>query len=163
MNPNKKSNKAVWWLSDLGAVAALITFATLSTGAPTNSISGAQNTAAAVNAIEPVAAPTQLPVAEPQQQSQSVKVASPQATPEAGLSNDNYYVNSSGNTVQSPAYSNSVPAGASARCGDGTYSFSQSRRGTIAGKPVSYIYQLAAELGREIPRRIQKKRENARL
>jgi|SRR3989344_5569454 len=48
------------------------------------------------------------------------------------LSNDNYYTNSKGNTVHSPAYSNSVPAGASAQCRDGTYSFSQSRRGTCS-------------------------------
>jgi len=48
------------------------------------------------------------------------------------LSNSNYYTNSNGNTVHSPAYSNSVPSGASARCRDGTYSFSQSRRGTCS-------------------------------
>ncbi len=48
------------------------------------------------------------------------------------LSNDNYYTNTHGNQVHSPAYSNSVPVGASARCGDGTYSFSQSRRGTCS-------------------------------
>ena len=49
-----------------------------------------------------------------------------------GLSNDNTYVNSAGNTVHSPAYSNTVPAGATAVCGDGTYSFSQSRSGTCS-------------------------------
>lgn len=48
------------------------------------------------------------------------------------LSNNNYYVNSKGDTVHSPAYSRSVPQGASARCRDGTYSFSQSRRGTCS-------------------------------
>ena len=52
-----------------------------------------------------------------------------------GLSNDRYYTNTAGNEVHAPAYSNdgSVPAGASARCADGTYSFSQSRRGTCSG------------------------------
>lgn len=54
----------------------------------------------------------------------------PTAVPTSvGLSNDNYYTNTAGNEVHSPAYSNSVPAGASAICGDGTYSFSQSRSG----------------------------------
>jgi hypothetical protein len=48
------------------------------------------------------------------------------------LSNDDYYVNTAGNTVNSPAFADSVPAGASARCRDGTYSFSQSRRGTCS-------------------------------
>lgn len=57
----------------------------------------------------------------------------PTSVPASGLSNDNTYTNSAGNTVHSPAYSNSVPAGASAICGDGTYSFSQSRRGTCSG------------------------------
>lgn len=42
------------------------------------------------------------------------------------------YTNTYGNTVQSPTYYNSRPSGASAQCGDGTYSFSQSRRGTCS-------------------------------
>ncbi len=45
----------------------------------------------------------------------------------------NTYVNSKGNTIQSPTHYNSKPAGASAKCKDGTYSFSQSRRGTCSG------------------------------
>jgi len=43
-----------------------------------------------------------------------------------------YYENTAGNTVQSPTLYDSVPAGASARCVDGSYSFSQSRRGTCS-------------------------------
>lgn len=50
----------------------------------------------------------------------------------ANLSNDNYYINSKGNRVHSPAYAPSIPAGATAKCRDGTYSFSQSRRGTCS-------------------------------
>lgn len=42
------------------------------------------------------------------------------------------YVNSAGNTVCSPYSSPSAPSGASARCRDGTYSFSQSRSGTCS-------------------------------
>lgn len=42
------------------------------------------------------------------------------------------YVNSAGNTVCSPYQSPSAPAGATARCVDGTYSFSQSRSGTCS-------------------------------
>jgi hypothetical protein len=55
-------------------------------------------------------------------------------TPTTALSNDNYYTNSDGNQVHSPAYSNndSIPAGATAQCADGTYSFSQHRRGTCS-------------------------------
>lgn len=51
----------------------------------------------------------------------------------SNLSNNNYYTNTYGNKVHSPAYSNSIPSGASAQCRDGTYSFSQSRRGTCSG------------------------------
>jgi hypothetical protein len=44
------------------------------------------------------------------------------------------YTNSQGNRVRSPTRTadNQPPAGASAQCRDGTYSFSQSRRGTCS-------------------------------
>jgi hypothetical protein len=55
------------------------------------------------------------------------------ATCTAGSNNS--YVNVDGNTIRSPvcATDGQVPAGASARCGDGTYSFSENRRGTCSG------------------------------
>jgi hypothetical protein len=67
-------------------------------------------------------APTPTPPPEPTPQ------------PASSLSNDNHYTSSAGNTVHSPAYSTDggVPAGATAECRDGTYSFSQSRRGTCS-------------------------------
>lgn len=43
------------------------------------------------------------------------------------------YNNVYGNEVPRPYYAPSQPAGASAQCRDGTYSFSQSRRGTCSG------------------------------
>lgn len=43
-----------------------------------------------------------------------------------------YYTNSFGQKVQSPTHYNSVPAGATALCRDGTYSFSKNRRGTCS-------------------------------
>jgi len=42
------------------------------------------------------------------------------------------YVNTAGNTVCSPYSAPSTPAGATAQCRDGTYSFSQSRSGTCS-------------------------------
>lgn len=56
-------------------------------------------------------------------------------TTNSGLSNNNYYTNVNGNQVHSPAYSTNgqVPAGATAKCNDGTYSFSQHHNGTCSG------------------------------
>ena len=42
------------------------------------------------------------------------------------------YRNVNGNCVHRPVHSTSVPVGASAHCRDGTYSFSQHRRGTCS-------------------------------
>lgn len=47
-------------------------------------------------------------------------------------SSSRYYTNVDGNRVQSPTYYSSVPAGATAICRDGTYSFSKNRRGTCS-------------------------------
>jgi outer membrane biosynthesis protein TonB len=56
----------------------------------------------------------------------------PTTPKEIPLSNNNHYTNTGGKEVHSPAYAPSVPQGASAICRDGTYSFSQSRRGTCS-------------------------------
>ena len=42
------------------------------------------------------------------------------------------YTNSSGEKVKSPEHSSTVPADATARCADGTYSFSKHHRGTCS-------------------------------
>lgn len=58
----------------------------------------------------------------------------PTVTNSSNLSNNNTYTNVDGNTVHSPAYSEdgTVPAGATAQCADGTYSFSLHRQGTCS-------------------------------
>lgn len=75
----------------------------------------------------PVTEQRVIPVSLP-----SVNTARPAPETQSGLSNDNYHTNTAGNQVHSPAYSESIPAGASAKCRDGTYSFSQSRSGTCS-------------------------------
>lgn len=57
----------------------------------------------------------------------------PASTAGAGeTSSDDYYTNSRGERVRRPTRSETPPAGASAQCRDGTYSFSRSRRGTCS-------------------------------
>ena len=53
---------------------------------------------------------------------------------EADLKTHDHYVNKSGQTVHSPAKSvdGAVPAGASAKCRDGSYSFSKHHSGTCS-------------------------------
>jgi hypothetical protein len=51
--------------------------------------------------------------------------------PEEACTNGTY-VNSAGNTVCRPEEAPSAPAGATAECADGTYSFSESRSGTCS-------------------------------
>ena len=60
------------------------------------------------------------------------KVNKPKNAIATPLSHVKYYTNSSGNRVQSPTHYNAPPRGATALCRDGTYSFSQSRRGTCS-------------------------------
>lgn len=43
-----------------------------------------------------------------------------------------YYKNSQGSCTKSPSKATAWPAGASAKCRDGTYSYSASRRGTCS-------------------------------
>jgi hypothetical protein len=54
---------------------------------------------------------------------------------EANLQTHEHYKNKAGQNVHSPAKSidGKVPAGASAECRDGSYSFSKNRRGTCSG------------------------------
>jgi hypothetical protein len=47
-------------------------------------------------------------------------------------SDNGTYVNSKGETVKRPENGSAAPQGATAQCADGTYSFSQSRRGTCS-------------------------------
>lgn len=56
----------------------------------------------------------------------------PPPPPAAPTCTNGTYVNTAGSTVCRPEVSTTAPSGATAKCGDGTYSFSQSRRGTCS-------------------------------
>lgn len=58
--------------------------------------------------------------------------ASAQPTTQAVDCPNGTYINSAGNTVCNPYSSSSAPAGATAQCNDGSYSFSQSHSGTCS-------------------------------
>jgi hypothetical protein len=79
-------------------------------------------------------ATTTTPVVPAKQAAQSkAGEAPPQPTSPGGSSSGDYYTNAYGERVRRPTFSESgPPAGASAQCRDGSYSFSQSRRGTCS-------------------------------
>lgn len=56
--------------------------------------------------------------------------------------NNNYYTNSSGNKIHSPTWAPAAPLGSTAKCRDGTYSFSQHIRGTCSyhGGVMNWLY-----------------------
>ena len=116
--------------------------ATPNTSAQTPAASSAATPAQAASPATTNAAPAAKPApsAAATTPAPAVTAAPTPATPAASppsddLSNTNTYTNVDGNTVHSPAYSTdgSVPAGATAQCNDGTYSFSQHHSGTCSG------------------------------
>lgn len=76
-----------------------------------------------------LASPTPSPTISPKPS----PTPSPKSVPAQQPTTYDSYINSQGNEVQSPTYYESEPEGATAECRDGTYSFSQSRRGTCSG------------------------------
>ena len=115
-----------------GAVASLVTFVLIASG-------GVYGVSAVVGHYEQIPAKTISSPVKPVanlQQSESTTNTQPSATTtdSSNLSNNNYYTNSVGNTVHSPAYSNdgTVPAGATGLCNDGTFTFSQTQQGSCS-------------------------------
>jgi len=72
-----------------------------------------------------------LAVAAPWPSTQFVPGSAAVARPPQTCGGD-YYVNVDGRCVHRPIQADRPPAGASAKCRDGTYSFSQHRRGTCS-------------------------------
>jgi hypothetical protein len=66
------------------------------------------------------------------QESAPAPTPTPTPAPAPKTCDSGYYINSDGNCVESPTYAPSAPAGATAECNDGTYSFSQHRSGTCS-------------------------------
>ncbi len=82
-----------------------------------------------VLSAQSTATPTPTPIVTP------APTRAPTLTPTvaaAQTSTGSGYINSDGNYVQSPVHADAPPAGATAQCGDGSYSFSQHRSGTCS-------------------------------
>lgn len=90
--------------------------------APTRS-AAAVTAPARAQAVAPVAPATRAPAA----------AAAPAPVASPICDSETHYVNSAGNCVPRPVQAASAPSGATAKCKDGTYSFSQSRSGTCSG------------------------------
>jgi Protein of unknown function (DUF3761) len=127
-------------LASLLAGGLVLIGAGLTNHTPITAVKGAAvSIAPSATPTQPSSTPTPLPTITPVPPTPTITPAPIEETQTApvqqpGLSNNNYYENSSGNEVHSPAYSNdnSAPAGATAQCGDGTYSFSQHHSGTCS-------------------------------
>lgn len=61
-----------------------------------------------------------------------LRATSPLSKSEPQQENNGYYKNTQGQKVRRPVRANTVPSGATAKCRDGTYSFSRSRQGTCS-------------------------------
>lgn len=65
-------------------------------------------------------------------QNSNVAAGSHQTPSATSTTTPRYYTNKDGIKVQSPTHYDSLPSGATAQCGDGTYSFSLNHRGTCS-------------------------------
>src|SRR5689334_5614147 len=130
MDTPKKSRRGL--VLGLSAAAALgvAAFVGNTGSSPAASAPVQTQPAAVIDAVAPLATTSV-------EQEAPTTTATVQVTPQpegSDLSNDRHYTNSAGHEVHSPAYDTDgdIPAGATARCGDGTYSFSESHRGTCS-------------------------------
>lgn len=130
-----------WLVASLGFFALLIIIG-LSNQDPTSQNSGINSSTQSQVKSDTVNIPSHIAPLQINQQpdntpQQTTQTPAPTPAPK-------YYINSSGNTVQSPTKSQdgNIPAGASARCRDGTYSFSQHRSGTCShhGGVADWLY-----------------------
>ncbi len=130
-------NRVVRLLAVLAVPAAVVLAGCGVAAVPTNpGVSQVDAPASVVTTTVPAPttqAATQAAVAPPVQQAPVAPVVQTpaQAAPPAACDGD-YYVNSDGNCVHRPEQAPAAPAGATAKCQDGTYSFSQHRSGTCS-------------------------------
>jgi hypothetical protein len=130
-NANKKWYQKKWLVASLGFFVVLIVIG-LSNQDQTSQDSGINSNIQSQVKGDKVSAPSQVAPFLINKQSDNAPQQTTQAP--APTPAPKYYINSSGNIIQSPTKSQdgNIPAGASARCRDGSYSFSQHRSGTCS-------------------------------
>lgn len=135
-NKKKKKSNKIWWI--VGGLFALFMIGVMSSGDETTTSAPTEQTAQFTSEAGAPATDAITPTADTEVTAEA-KTTSEEATVEEEPVNDiaedsgaSYYTNIDGDRVQSPTYSEEIPAGASAQCSDGTYSFSQHRRGTCS-------------------------------
>lgn len=84
---------------------------------------------AGCDVVQSTVSPSNPSITEKSQAAQEIQ---PQQNHESSTATVKYYNNVDGEKVQSPTYYPSEPVGATARCRDGTYSFSRHRSGTCS-------------------------------
>lgn len=88
----------------------------------------AETNSSTATSTQATSTPTERPRRASEPVSESPTAPSRRSQPASGRS----YINVDGDRVPSPVFSDTRPAGASARCRDGSYSFSRHRRGTCS-------------------------------
>lgn len=131
-NISKKWYQKKWYAIPLGFASLFLIIGIVQAGSPASTAQPETQTQTQVKS-ESVVTPTTTPT-QTTKTYQPIVAPAPILPPTTNPAKEtpNYYINSSGNKIQSPTKYDSAPSGASARCRDGTYSFSQHRSGTCS-------------------------------
>ena len=132
----KKKQRTIIWSSTIAAivlVGGIVNACDPNTSPPSQPVGNIATITSTTDPATTIAPTTTTPPPPPPAtevpQETATQAAPPPVDTEADCGSDSY-VNSDGNCVHDPG---SSPSGATAKCKDGTYSYSQHRSGTCAG------------------------------
>lgn len=119
-------------LVGLGGLAAFIGIAAATPSTPSSSTSPTPTVLSAQTKTTPSASPLPTPTPTIVRTPAPTPIPTPVPTPKPAVATGSDYTNVDGNHISSPVQADSAPAGATAKCVDGTYSFSAHRSGTCS-------------------------------